>query len=129
MDTNDTPYCRLYIDTNESRDAVQKRLDSLVTSKFGQIQVLAAVSKNHGYTPARRTSKPYDPIEASQWTAELDAEDCSSRTFEAFEAGISAMIMALREGGLVVTASCDFEDRVAVETGWNWTSASPEPPE
>lgn len=38
------------------------------------------------------------------------------------------MVLALRDAGFVVTASCDFEDRIIAETGWNWTPASPEPP-
>jgi hypothetical protein len=130
MDTtdDDTPYCRLYIDTRESREAVQALLDTLASAKFERLEVDAKVFKNHGWFPARSSSQPYDPIEASPWTAEMDAEDSSPRAFETFQAGTSAVIRELREAGFIVTASCDFEDRIAAETGWNWTAASPEPP-
>jgi len=125
---NDPPYCRLYIDRNLSRDALQGQLDSLASSQFGDLQVYAKLFKNHGYRPARRDAQLYDPIEASQWTAEVDAEDGSPQAFETFQAGVSAMIRELRKEGSLVTASCDFEDRIIAETGWNWTLANPNPP-
>lgn len=124
----DTPYCRLYIDTNESRGAVQMLLDGLTSSRFPDIQVSAPVFKNHGYDPVGLTSKPYDPIVASPWTAEIDAEESSPEAFEKFQAGVSAVIRDLRGAGFAVTASCDFEDRVVIETGWNWTAENPDPP-
>ncbi|RYG85561.1 MAG: hypothetical protein EON59_11945 [Alphaproteobacteria bacterium] len=124
----DTPYCRLYIDTKESREAVQALLDALTSSRFDHLQVSAPVFKNHGYDPVGLSSRSYDPIEASPWTAEIDAEEGSPQAFETFQAGISAVIGDLRAAGFKVTASCDFEDRVAAETGWNWTSENPEPP-
>ena len=123
-----TPYCRLYIETNESRGAVQTRLDFLTSSRFQHIKVSAPVFKNDGYDPVGLRSKPYDPIEASRWTAELDAEERSPEAFETFQAGVSAVIRDLRGAGFAVTASCDFEDRVAIETGWNWTAENPDPP-
>ena len=129
MATTDTPYCRLYIDTRETRGAVQALLDALASAAFSGLHVEAEVLKNDGHSPGPTRSKPYDPIEASQWTAEINAEDGSIQAIEAFQAGTSAMIVALREAGFLVTASCDFEDRVISETGWNWTRANPRPAE
>lgn len=123
----DTPYCRLYIDTNESRGVVQTLLDGLTSSRFKHIQVSAALFKNDGYDPAGGSCKPYDPIEASRWTAELDAEESSPEAFETFQAGVSVLIRDFRRAGFAVTASCDFEDRVTIETGWNWTVETPKP--
>ncbi|WP_210183329.1 hypothetical protein, partial [Methylobrevis pamukkalensis] len=45
-----------------------------------------------------------------------------------FQSGVAALVSNLREGGRFVTASCDFEDLIADETGWNWTEDQPEPP-
>lgn len=124
----DTPYCRLYIDTKADREAVQTLLDALTSSWFDHLRVSSPVFKNHGYDPAGLSSRSYDPIEASPWTAEINAEESSPQVLETFQAGICAVIGNLRAAGFTVTASCDFEDRVAAETGWNWTSENPEPP-
>lgn len=124
----DTPYCRLYIDTGESREAVQTLLDGLTSSCFERLRVSAPVFKNDGSGPDGNHPRPYDPIEESQWTVEIDAEDNSPQAFEAFQAGICVAIEGLRDAGFIVTASCAFEQRVAVETGWNWTVENPEPP-
>ena len=48
----DTPYCRLYIDTNDTREAVQARLDLTMSSEFGSFPAYRAVRKNHGYIAA-----------------------------------------------------------------------------
>lgn len=123
----ETPYCRLYIDTRETRDVVKTLLDERVSGHFGLLEVFATVFK-HGYSQARPGATPYDPIDASQWTAEVDAEDTSTEARETFQSGLCSVIRELRKAGLIVTASCDFEDRIAAETGWNWTEAHPEPP-
>ena len=128
MPDSETPYCRLYIDTKKSLGFVQTLLDGLTSSRFPDLQVSAPVFKNHGYDPAGLSSRSYDPIEASPWTAEINAEESSPQVLETFQAGICAVIGNLRAAGFTVTASCDFEDRVATETGWNWTSENPEPP-
>ncbi len=124
----DTPYCRLYIDTEKAREAVQALLDAEVSEHFGDLEVFAPVFKNLGYSLTRQPDEPYDPIEASQWTSEVDAEEGSAEAFEAFQSGLCSVINELRKAGFVVTASCDFEDRIAAETGWNWSEAHPEPP-
>lgn len=122
----ETPYCRLYIDTRETREVVQALLNAKVSGRFRPLEVFATVFKNHGYAQVRAT--PYDPIGASQWTADVDAEDTSTEAFETFRSGLCGVIRELRKVGLIVTASCDFEEQVAAETGWNWTEAHPEPP-
>lgn len=124
----DTPYCRLYIDTHHAREVVQVLLEAKVSEHFGDLDVYAPVFKNHGYSPKRQRAGSYDPIEASRWTSEVDTEDGSTEAFEAFQSGLCGVIKELRKAGLIVTASCDFEDRVAAETGWNWSEANPEPP-
>ena len=124
----DTPYSRLYIDTVESRDAIQTLLNRSASSDFAELSVDAAVFKNHGYEPARAKDLNYDPITASIWTAEIDSESTAPESFDVFQRGVIEMIRGLRARGIRVTASGDFEDRIAVETGWNWSVDSPDPP-
>jgi hypothetical protein len=125
---DDSPYCRLYIDTDESLDMVQDILDSEVAKHFERVRVHAPVFKNDSYLAVAKDMRPYDPIDASRWTAEMDTEANAPGDFEAFEVGTIAVIAALRRRGFIVTASCDFEDRVEAETGWNWTLGTPNPP-
>ena len=122
------PFCRLYIDTTEAREAVQRLLDRLLRPGPAGPRVLVSVSRNDGYEPGRARDAAYDPIAASAWTAELDTELPPSGDHEAFRAWVVAVIGQVRAGGMIVTASCDFEDRVAAETGWNWSTSTPEPP-
>ncbi|MDK2767813.1 MAG: hypothetical protein KYX69_08850 [Sphingomonas sp.] len=125
---DETPYCRLYIDTRASDDDVQALLDQSTSKEFDGLRVWADNFKNDAYLAEQSARKPYHPIEASRWTAEVDAEDSDPESHERFQAGVVAMIRSLRACGMIVTASCDFEDRVASETGWNWSSETTEPP-
>lgn len=124
----ETPYCRLYIDTAESREAVQTLLNRSAFSHFGELRVEAQVFKNDFYEPGRTKHLTYDAIAASIWTAEVDTEANEAVSFEVFQIGMVEMIRGLRARGMRVTASCDFEDIVAQETGWNWSVDTPEPP-
>lgn len=124
----DTPYSRLYIDTVEDRDTIQALLNLSATSDFGKLIVDAPVFKNHSYDPSQASQRPYDPITASIWTAEVDTDANDPESFGIFQNGVIEMIRGLRAQGLRVSASCDFEDRVAAETGWNWSVDTPEPP-
>ena len=44
------------------------------------------------------------------------------------QAGLVQLIVELRAKGYLITASCDFEEWVAKETGWNWSTETTEPP-
>lgn len=120
-------YCRLYIDTHETDLAIQAMLNRLAATEFGELRVWATNYKNDCYLPELTRRKPYDPIASSLWTAEIDAEKCDRESFAVFQAGIVAMILELRTENLIVTASCDFEDYIAIETGWNWSEETPDP--
>ena len=124
----ETPYCRLYIDMGSSREAVRTALKAKISEHFGPREVFARLAKNRAYARSHPGAVPYDPVTASRWTAEVDAEDASVEAFETFQSGLCIVIRELRAEGLIITASCDFEDRIAAETGWNWTETHPEPP-
>jgi hypothetical protein len=122
------PYCRLYIDTDDDRASVQSAIDAHLPQAFEGIIVDAPVFKNTGFEPKARARRPYDPIECSPLTAEVGAGDEPSEYVEPFQAGLVRLVIELRARGYFVTASCDFEERVARETGWNWSDRTTEPP-
>lgn len=113
------PYCRLYIDAQADRERVQ----ALVAETLAPAGIDAWVMSNDGHR-ADAASAPYDPVRRARWTAELEG----SAPAEAFEAAVCAAIGTLRRRGWIVVASCDFEDRVVAETGWNWSAATPQQP-
>jgi len=120
----DTPYCRLYIATDDSQDVVQRALERAIAQQVHRSPIYAAVFKNHGFIVSR---VPYDPIESSRWTAEIDSEASDKADFEEFEAATVGIVRELRARDYVITASCVFEDRIASETGWNWSESTPIP--
>ena len=116
-------YCRLYLDTGLDLAETRRRLEDEVQRTFPDLIVHAVASRNEGFEPSGGGA--YDPIAASRWTVEIDSE---IDPFDVFQAGVCRLIENLRTDGMIVTASCDFEDRVTAETGWNWTVSSPDPP-
>jgi hypothetical protein len=122
------PYCRLYIDTDDDRASVQAVIDTYLPRAFEGVVVDAPVFKNTGFEPGARVKHPYDPIECSPLTAEVGTIDERPDDVTPFQAGLVRLVAELRRRGYFVTASCDFEERVTEETGWNWSTKSTEPP-
>lgn len=120
-------YCRLYIDTDDERTRVQEAVDVCVAA-FQELSVDARVFRNTGFDVHARSRRSYDPIECSPLTAEISAMEERAEHGEPFQAGTVLLINDLRARGYLVTASCDFEDRIARETGWNWSTRTTEPP-
>jgi hypothetical protein len=124
----DPTYCRLYLDTDEHIAIVRAVMDDLIGQMFDELPAEGPVYRNLNFVPRARDQRPYDPIACSPLTAEVGAIDAWPENGPAFQGGAVRLVRALRERGYVVTASCDFEDRIAAETGWNWTEDTPEPP-
>lgn len=121
--------CILYIDTNEVIDAVKGAVYESGKNIFSGMNVSLLVYNNEDFDPSRLNKKPYDFIEASKYYVEIVAEDELDEQVMGFQLGVVALIRQIRSGGRIVTASCDFEDLIISETGWNWTESQPEPPE
>ena len=107
------PYCRLYIDTDDDRAGVQAAIDAYLPKAFQELATGARVFKNTAFELSARARRRYDPIECSPLTAEVGAIDESSEHVEPFQAGLVRLVGELRARGYFVTASCDFEERVA----------------
>lgn len=121
-------YCRLYIDTDDERTRVQESVDDCLPAAFRELSVDARVLRNTGFDVRARSRQRYDPIECSPLTAEVSAIEERAEHREPFYAGMVLLISSLRTRGYLVTASCDFEDRIAKETDWNWSTRTTEPP-
>lgn len=120
--------CRLYIDTDDDRTIVQAAIDAYLRQAFQELVVDAPVFRNVDFTFDARARRQYDPIRCSPLTAEVGAIDESPGSAEPFQVGLIDLIVELRGRGYLVTAACDFEERVAKATGWNWSVQTTEPP-
>ncbi len=86
---DDTPYCRLYFTTGESRAIIQAALDEEVARQFPFIQVHAPVYKESCLCFSTAWRGVFAPWSIPQWTAEVDTlERNSPETFEAFQLGL-----------------------------------------
>jgi hypothetical protein len=103
-------------------------VDNVLASAFDGLSADAQVLRNKSFDAQARAQSAYDPVLCSALTAEVSAEDEKSQAVEAFQNGVIRLVQLLRARGAHVTASCDFEDRVAQETGWNWSARTTEPP-
>jgi hypothetical protein len=121
-------YCKLYVDSNEDHESLQETIDSYVGEIFSEITAVGTVYRNENFEPERRNVLPYEFIQASRNYIELDSDGEPEGRDEEFQIGTIKLVKLLREGGRIVTASCKFEERIASETGWNWTRDNPNPP-
>ncbi len=115
-------FCRLYILTTVSDAVVQASIDALL-----QRGVAGTVYRNEDFDGRASDRQSSDFIATSQLTAEIDGDDLEGDdgVVDQFQAGVIAMVSALRSEGHGVVAACDFEERIAAETGWNWTEDTP----
>lgn len=125
---SDPTFCRLYILTDEPLDAVQATLDAQTPHAFGPLPVEAIGYRNDIFDVSLSRGPHFDPIAGAAHTAEVGAAYSSAQARPGFQAGVVALVRALRDHGYVVTASCEFEDLIVAETGWNWTEQAPRPP-
>jgi hypothetical protein len=118
-------YCKLYIDTVEEQSEIQEILNSLVQQVFEHIEVDADVFRNEDYDSTVGPNSPLYPVERSRFYVEMDSECERDDLTSEFQLGVARLVKLLRDGGRFVVASCDFEDLVSAETGWNWTPDNP----
>lgn len=115
-----TNTCRLWIDAPVTFEAVQAALVSEIAIQFKGRTIACDLDRNDDFDPCRKDKNDF--ISTSAWTAWLETLQPEEPAPDEFEAGICRLIFNLRKGGFLITAACDFEDRVIVETGWNWTA-------
>lgn len=125
---SDPYYCKLYIDTDEAIDELEISISEFVKERFTGIEVEYPIFRNEDFEASATGRTPYDFIAASKYYVELGTIEEIPEQIEKFHSKTANLIAALREGGRFVTASCDFEDLIAAETGWNWTEEDPQPP-
>jgi hypothetical protein len=119
----------LYIDTDEDIDDLEAELNRLLVSVFEGLRIEAPLFRNENFEADKNEQAPYDFIESSQYYSEIGTIEEAPEQLPNFHSGVATLITRLRAGGRIVTASCDFEDFIASETGWNWTVDQPQPPE
>lgn len=125
---SDPFYCKLYIDTDEDIDALQAVLDGLCASVFDGLLIASPLYRNENFDLDKSPQSSYDFINRSRYYSEIDVIEEVPEKLSNFQYGVASVVSRLREEGRVVTASCDFEDFIASETGWNWTEREPQPP-
>lgn len=121
-------YCKLYIDSSEERPELQEIIDRRLKEYFQEIEVEAPVFDNENFTGETDHRSQFYPIERSRFYVEVDSECTRNDLIAEFQQGIARLVQWLREGGRFVVASCEFEDLIVSETGWNWTPETPVPP-
>lgn len=123
------PYlCVLYIETNEEIDALTATTYRLVDEIFEQTPAEAVVYRNKNFKETSQRTSPYDFIECSKYYAEISVIDEAPEHIPSFQTGIARLVSDLRNKSRFVTASCNFEEFIADQTGWNWTTETTEPP-
>ncbi|MDQ0468048.1 hypothetical protein [Labrys wisconsinensis] len=111
----DPYFCKLYIDTDELRDDLQRSMDYMVKKFCQGIPVEAPVLKNEDFDASFKSKVPYRFIECSRYYAEVGTIDDEPRYIAGFQAGMAALVKALRQGNRTVTVACDFEDMIEGE--------------
>lgn len=121
-------YCRLYIDAEMGIEELQTFVDEGVENFFESGSVDAVVFQNENYQADSNLQSITYPVARSRYYVEI--EPASDRDLEkfAFESAIARLVDCLRKECEYVVASCEFEDFIVEQTGWNWTLANPLPP-
>lgn len=141
-------YCKLYIDTNLDIQDTKRIIDDATSEIYSNFKELEEESRyfyeeqnskipyisnsihrneNHdssipvGMKPCGVTAKFYVEVDD-----EYDDRDDDEDT-EIFVKMTIEIIKILRKNLEYVVASCEFEDKVVEETGWNWTEETPFP--
>ena len=129
---NVEPYCRLYIQSELSKEKLRELFLSIVEGELEGFTIVtpsfyADVRNNIG-NDFKKFQEEKDFIFSSH-TAEIEPLDSQDVDIESYIQCVCSLITELRKAGMLVTAACEFEDVVAARTGWNWTDSSREHPQ
>jgi hypothetical protein len=121
-------YCKLYIDVEMGIEELQSLIDENVENFFESGSVDVIVFQNENYQVGSNLQSTTYPVDRSRYYVEI--EPASDRDLErfTFESAIAQLVDWLRKECEYVVASCEFEDFIVEQTGWNWTLENPLPP-
>jgi hypothetical protein len=125
---NDPYYCKFFLDTEKNIDEVESILDYFISEIFLPYSVECPIFRNENFKIKSNHTTQYDFIENSRYYTEFALIEENPENITDFQLKTAHLIKKIRESGVTLTASCDFEDLIISETGWNWTEESPEPP-
>ena len=117
-------YCRLYIQSDLSMEDLERLFATCAQGKPNNFSVSSSllfvtIRNNDSYDIERfRTEERFV---FARFTAEVEplVETTDS---DAYIDQLCNVICSLRNKGLLVTASCEFEDVISQKTGWNWSA-------
>lgn len=123
-------YCKLYIDSTYDKNIVNSflydSLDKLECSYAGYVDTVdIVVFDNDNCNSSVKVGRKASPTETIYYVDIYDEnEDDDLLEFKEI---VIELIKLLREKFEYVVASCEFEEFVIQETGWNWTETNPYP--
>ncbi len=111
----DTPFCRLFVRSGTTLEALRSQIEASLPSCFGQMEVSWRAARN----PYCAAGSEESPVGASPWSVEFDSDGVDCQAHEAFQVGVILLMRMLRDRGVTASAACDFETRIAAELGHN----------
>lgn len=124
------PYCRLYLHTISDRSELLAKCGQLINGSMSGCSIesplfLFDLRENDDFDEGRFNIEKRFVF--ARYTAEVEGTE-SDVDKDIFIRGVCELISGLRASGVQVVASCEFEDQIAEQTGWNWTESSREHP-
>lgn len=121
-------YCLLYVDTAIEIDELEKLIDCVYRSmsnpeKFSNLDFYT--SKNDNFDNSIILSKREDPTSSKFCIEIYDENPDDMEDSNEFKDMVSRIIIELRKNLEYVVASCNFEDYIYENTGWNWSEENP----
>jgi hypothetical protein len=115
------PYCRLYLHTTVDLSELLARCgrlsDGSVSSCSTETPVFSLdLKENDDFDEGRFNSEKRFVF--ARYTAEVSGTE-SDIDEHVFVRAVCGLISGLRTSGVQVVASCEFEDQVVEQTGWN----------
>ena len=118
----------MYIDAKIDIKELQALIDKKVQNFFEFSPVDAVVFPNENYQVSSNVHSTTYPVDRSRYYVEIEpALDRHSEKLT-FDFAIAQLVRSLRKDCDYVVASCDFEDYIVEQTGWNWGPDNPLPP-
>ena len=121
-------HCKVYVDFNGDADDLQDLVDEKIGRLFDLKEVYAVAFRNESYRASTDLNSAIYPIERSRCYVEIETDAKELGDEMKFQAGVARLVSELRFDCDYVVASCEFEDYIIEQTGWNWTLEHPKPP-